>query len=868
MAMGYRATRGGIRATIELAIAAGVATLAWVNAFADGPQADAGALDEIIVTGTRTSGMAVMDSPAPVQILSAETLKAVSGNADLMSALAQVVPSLTMQAFGYDMSEQTLLAKLRGLSPNHVLVLVNGKRRHTTASLAVDGGSPYQGGAGVDLNFIPLDAIDHIEVLTDGAAAQYGTDAIAGVINIILKKNPSGGTLTGTYGEYGNTEGKTTDVSANSGFQPGTGAFLNVTGEVRNHGHSSVGAIDERLVNPANLDTYPNSNMANAPGYPYLNQGLGDGEQREKQAMLNSGVDFEGGAELYFFGSYGHKDAQAFQNYRLPNKANYIDPTTGETVYPYPFGFSPLEATDEDDFQTNLGIKGTTAGWNWDLTTGYGGDTVNLSTLNTYNTGYSSLNNVPSPTNIYDGRLRATQWTTTADVDRDVDVGWAGPLNVAFGAEYRRETYSIAAGAPISYLDGGASGYSGFTPSDAGSHGRNNEAVYLDLAAKPIDKLRLDAAVRSEHYSDFGSTTVGKLTGRYDFTPEIAVRGTISNGFRAPTLAEEYYTSTVVNTTTAFVQLAPNSAGGRLLGLGNGLQPEHSVNLSLGLVWRPTPGMNATLDVYQITVTNRIVGSGTIIGSEGGAIYSPVVNSAIVASGNPIDPSVVASGVTGVNMFANGIDTQTRGADLVFNFPVEYAFGKIDWSIGATYNRTIVTKYATTPASLAGGNPPIDELYDPAAYADLTTATPRYVVNLGALLTVGKFSANLVEKIYGPSSDYESDDADNGAGGPIPACVPGGGLFICPGGLEYFKDNVPVTAITDLDLSYQLSSRIKLSIGAINLFNKLPPHLNAQLTAHESNPYYGDSNNVIQYPIFTPYGINGGYYYGRVALSF
>jgi iron complex outermembrane recepter protein len=868
MAIAYRVRRNGGCASVKATVAASVAALAWVNAPADAPQSNAGTLEELIVTGTRTSGMAVMDSPAPVQLLSAESLKAVSGNADLMSALAQAVPSLTMQAFGYDMAEQTLLAKLRGLSPNHVLVLVNGKRRHTTANLAVDGGSPYQGGAGVDLNFIPLDAIDHIEVLTDGAAAQYGTDAIAGVINIILKKNASGGTLTGTYGEYGNAEGKTTDVSLNSGFQPEPGAYLNVTGEVRNHGHSSVGAIDERLVNPANLDTYPNSNMLNAPGYPYLNQGLGDGQTREKQVMVNSGVDFEGGAELYFFGSYGHKDAQAFQNYRLPNKASYIDPSTGDTVYPYPFGFSPLEASDEDDFQTDLGMKGTAGAWNWDLTTGYGADNVRQSTLNTYNTGYSSLNNVPSPTNIYDGRLRATQWTTTADFDRDFDIGWAGPLNVALGAEYRRDTYSTAAGAPISYLDGGASGYPGFTPSDAGSHGRNNEAIYLDFAAKPIDKLRLDAAVRSEHYSDFGNATVGKLTGRYDFSPEIAVRGTISNGFRAPTLAEEYFTSTVVNTTTAFVQLAPNSPGGRLLGLGNGLQPEHSVNLSLGLVWRPTPGLNATLDIYQITVTNRIVGSGTIIGSEGGAIYSPVVNSAIVASGNPIDPSVVASGTTGVNIFANGIDTQTRGADLVFNFPVDYAFGKITWSVGATYNRTIVTKYASTPASLAGGNPPIDELYDPAAYSELTTATPRYVVNLGALLTIGKFSANLIEKIYGPSSDYENDDGDNGAGGPFPACVPGGGLFICPGGFEYFKDNIPVTAITDLDMSYQLSSRVKVSIGGINLFNKLPPHLNATLTAHESNPYYGDSNNVIQYPIFSPYGLNGGYYYGRIALSF
>ncbi|MBS0420065.1 MAG: TonB-dependent receptor [Proteobacteria bacterium] len=812
--------------------------------------------------------MAVMDSPAPVQILSAEALRAASGNGDLMSTLAQIVPSLTMQAFGYDMAEQTLLAKLRGLSPNHVLVLVDGKRRHTTANLAVDGGSPYQGGAGVDLNFLPVDAIDHIEVLTDGAAAQYGTDAIAGVINIILKKSSSGGSVNASAGQYGNSQGRTYDASLNSGFEPGNGAYLNVTGEIRRHAHSNVSGPDQRLVNPDNLATYPNSNMVNAPGYPNLNQGLGDGQTLNRQALVNSGVTFGNGTQVYFSGTFAHKNAEAYQNYRLPSKAHYIDPVSGQTVYPYPFGFSPLEATSEDDFQTNLGIKGTTGTWNWDVTTGYGGDKVSLSTLHTYNTGYSSLYNVPSPTDIYDGRLQANQWTTTADFNRDIDLGWAGPLNVAFGAEYRHETYGIHAGAPISYLAGGASGYPGFTPSDAGSHSRNNEAVYLDLAAHPIEPLRLDAAVRTEHYSDFGHATVGKLTGRYDFTPAFALRGTVSNGFRAPTLAEEYYTSTVVNTTTAFVQLAPDSPGGRLLGLGNGLQAEHSVNFSLGMVWRPTPRMSATLDLYQITVTNRIVGSGQIIGSAGGTIYSPIVNDAIIASGNPIDPSVVASGTTGINIFANGIDTRTRGADLVFTFPVDYSFGKVTWSASATYNNTTVTKYATTPNSLAGGNPPIDELYDPTAYSDLTTATPKYTVNLGALFTVERFSANLLEKIYGPSSDYESDDGDNGQGGPFPACTARGGLFICPGGLDYYRNEIPVTAITNLDLSYQFSEHLRFSIGALNLFNKLPPHLNATILAHESSFYYGDSNSVIQYPIFSPYGINGGFYYVRIGATF
>jgi iron complex outermembrane recepter protein len=324
---------------------------------------------------------------------------------------------------------------------------------------------------------------------------------------------------------------------------------------------------------------------------------------------------------------------------------------------------------------------------------------------------------------------------------------------------------------------------------------------------------------------------------------------------------------------TAFVQLAPNSAGGKLLGLGNGLEPEHSVNLSLGAVWRPTPGMSTTLDVYQITVTNRIVGSGEIIGSSGGTPVSPVVNSAIVASGNQLDPTVAATGTTGINVFTNGIDTRTRGADLVFDFPVDYAFAKVNWSIGATYTDTTITKYASTPTALAGivNGLPTNELYDPEAYSDLTTANPKFVINLGALMTLGSWTVNLVEKIYGPSSEYENDDGDNGGTGPgtFPACVPKAGtLFICPGNFQYFKSSIGVTPITNLDIGYQFFNRLKVSVGANNLFNKFPPLLNPMLRAHEDSFAYGDAQGVIQYPPFSPFGINGGFYYAKVSCKF
>ena len=295
------------------------------HAFADSTGASSNLLDSVIVTGTRQTGMAVLDSPAPIQVLTAEALRAASGSPDLMSTISQLVPSLTLQTFGYDMSGQTLQARLRGVSPNHVLILINGKRRHTTANFSVVSGSPFQGGANVDLNFIPLDAIDHIEVLTDGAAAQYGTDAIAGVINILLKANPSGGSLNTAYGEYGTGGGKSNNASGNIGFAPTQSTYLNITADYKSHGRSFVGAIDERLINPANLSSYPNSNMLSVPGYPYINRIAGDGQIKQKTMLLNAGMDLQNGNELYFFASYGHKEAASFENYRLPEKAHYID---------------------------------------------------------------------------------------------------------------------------------------------------------------------------------------------------------------------------------------------------------------------------------------------------------------------------------------------------------------------------------------------------------------------------------------------------------------------------------------------------------------------------------------------------------------
>src|ERR1700678_3210401 len=379
--------RGG-RLISLLALLNSGTVLAQITA-ANTDTATAGGLDEIIVTGTRQSGLRAADSPAPIQIISAETLKLVAGNPDLLTALSQIVPSFIMQAFGNDLAGETLQAKLRGLSCNDVLVLVNGKRRHGTANIEIDPGDPYQGCAGVDWNFIPLDSIDHIEVLTDGAAAQYGTDAIAGVINIILKKNSSGGSVSGTYGNYMDGGGNTGDVSANAGFAPLENSYVNLTAEVHHHGDSNRGQIDPRVINAAQSGTYPNDNVVNAPGYPNLNGQEGDAAYELKIFSLNAGFDFGNGQEFYAFGTYGDKTAAAYQNYRTPSKVSYTDPA-GATTYPYPYGFDPQESTHETDYSMTGGFKGVIDRWNWDLSSTYGGDKPDIYTLNTINSAVYS----------------------------------------------------------------------------------------------------------------------------------------------------------------------------------------------------------------------------------------------------------------------------------------------------------------------------------------------------------------------------------------------------------------------------------------------------------------------------------------------
>ena len=776
-------------------------------------------VEAVIVTGTRRSGLKAVDSASPIQVLDSGSLER-TGQPDLIQAMAQNLPSFTAQAFGGDAANLTLSARLRGLSPNDTLVLINGKRRHTTANLAVLGG-PFQGGAATDLNFIPVAAIDHIEVLQDGAAAQYGTDAIAGVVNIILKKDSHGGGITATGGRYYDGGGHTGDVSVNLGLEPSERSFLNLSAESKYHGRSDRSSIDPRVVSAANMASMPN--LLLTPGYPYLNHIAGDAAYHIQLLSANTGVDLGNGTELYANGTYGKKTANAFENYRTPNRLPKL----------YPFGFSPEMAMDETDYGVSAGIKGTVGTWNWDLSTTYGKDKADIGVINSGN--ISLYNDTGStPFNFHAGEFIATQWTTNLDANREFAIGWATPLNLALGLEYRKDGYKIGAGDAASRYKEGSQSYPGFSLTDASDHSRNDKAVYIDLAGSPIANLKLDVAARYEKFSDFGSARVAKLTGRYDFSPAVAIRSTISNGFRAPTMAEQYYSATNVSPTSAFVQLAPNSAGAALVGI-NGLKPERSQNYSVGLVLHPLPKLTITADAYIINIHDRIVGSSSLYGS-GAAVNSAAVVAAIKANGNVLDPTVTQ---TGINIFTNAANTRNKGLELVLTYSSNLGdMGRVDWSAAGNYNRVEVTKINQAPPQLL---PQI--LLNLGAIASLVDSSPKTRLNLGALWKRDGWTVNLRESIYGPSAGYTTVN-----------------------GSLYFKNEIGTKGTTDLEVSKSITKALTLSAGANNLFNMYPDRNNAALIAAQNAAL--NTGAVNQYPSFSPFGINGAYYYARMNYAF
>jgi iron complex outermembrane receptor protein len=825
---------------------------------AQAQQSDAG-IETVIVTGTRATGLTISDSPAPIQVLGSQALQNV-GQPDIMQALSQNVPSFQAQSFGSDAAALTLSASLRGLNPNDTLVLVNGKRRHITANLQVDGGSAFQGSATTDLSFIPTGAIDHVEVLTDGAAAQYGSDAIAGVVNIITKKGDSGGNISLTGGQYYEGDGNTLAGYINKGFSFGHGGYLNVTAEERYHGFSRQGGADKRF---SNLDGSLKTGLPAqeaiftplSPGYPNMNNIYGDPQYKIYNAFADGGYDF-GDAQLYVNASYGHRNASAYENFRNTDKISGVT-STGVTVYPLQYGFSPREAVREDDYSIGGGFKGTTEGWNWDFSTNFGADKDLISTIHSANAQLYPVLQAQSATMVapqrdfYDGSYMASEWTSNADFSKNFDIGLASPVNAAFGAEFRQDTYGIGQGDPTSYYGAGAQSFTGYDATTAGNHTRSNYALYADIAADVIENLYIDIAGRYEHYTDFGVAEVGKVTARYDFTPEFGIRGTFSTGFRAPTLQEEFYNGTNVSPAFAQVQLGPNSPSAAVAGFGS-LKPELSHNYSVGFILHPMDQMQVTADAYEIDIAHRIVGSGFLLGSTLNpatgtqTVISQSILNSITAHGNTLDSGL---SYAGVQLFTNGVNTKTQGVEATATYASDFDdWGMVNWSAGLNYNNTSIGYIAPLPAQDVNVGTGQVALLSRNATSALTASTPKFKVVLGALWDMDAWTVNLRESLYGPTSQWVSLD--------------GSGQ-----GTNAVNTHTGTTPITDLDIGYKATEYLRLDIGANNLLSARPGKV-PNIPDGSGGVRPADGNNVYNEPNgFSPFGINGGYYYTRINIS-
>lgn len=910
---------------------------------------DANSNETVIVTGTRVQGMSAADSAAPITVLGSDSLTRGAGSADLRQALGQTVPSFNVESVGGDLANLSLSAALRGLSPNATLVMVNGKRRHGTGNLHVLGGA-FGGSAAPDISLIPTAAIDHIEVLTDGAAAQYGTDAIAGVVNIILKKKSSGGKAEITSGQNYSNEGQSYDVAFNMGMPLFDKGFVNVTVDKKFHNFTQNGGPDNRLIDAngnvvgeglignAAIQAAPTgsafgqvsagtkataANQAaagivpctggvciplaqrqNIPGYPRVNHISGDAEFNLTTAMVNAGYDISDNVQLYSFGSFGHRVAKAFENDRLPTQiiaapgsnqpcsatnlqgyntavaANGITPacaigvsngfsaagvaalgnnglnangqvissgqagtlyTPGELVFA-PQGFNPQEALKEDDYQYNAGVKFNVAGWDVDANLGYGKD---IDQIYVYNSGNRSLfiDTHTSPTNFYAGGFTASEFIGTIDATHAYNVGMASPLTVAVGAEAREDLYQIRQGDFASTYKEGSQSYPGFQSTDAGTHTRKNYAGYIDLALAPIPELQLDVAGRFEHYTDFGDAKIGKITARYDITPELAIRGTLSTGFRAPTLAEEFYSATNVTPTAATVQLPANSAAAKVIGIDN-LKPENSTQYSVGFVAHPLQDLSVTLDAYSIALGNRIVLTSTI-NNVGGAINSPKVTDAILAHGNTLDPTVAQSGVTA---FINGISTLTQGVDLTVNYPTDFGdYGLVDWTLAGNYTQTAISGVAPVPAALGNTGAALFNFSTLFAFAH---RAPQEKINLSANWSLDQFGVTLRETYYGPVHGFGTPN----------------------GGAPFFTENQAAVGITDLEVRYDVTEQLQFALGGNNIFgirpNTAPFVTNTPSATTGAAQLVNTGSNIDRNYIGSAYNPNGGYYYGRISFNF
>ncbi len=782
-----------------------IAALAPLGAHAQDtqPQAPAAELQTVVVTGTRSLNRRSLDSASPVDVIGTKELLS-TGSGELATVLSRLLPSMNFaRPSGADASDAVRPAQLRGLSPDQTLVLVNGKRRHSSAVVNVNG-TLGRGSAPVDLNAIPLAAIDHIEVLRDGAAAQYGSDAIAGVVNIILKKGADGGAAEVVYGQYDKGDGAQKTVRGSTGFKLGENGWVRV----------AVEAADTDATNRSFADPRP----AAGPRQGTVTQRYGDPDSRPRTLFVNSQFRINDDVDWYAFANYGERKTSSAATFRTA----FTDATRATLrTSLYPEGFSPLLDSKSVDSSLVTGLRGELAGWRWDASLNYGQNRFSLDVDNSVNYSLGAA----SPRSFYAGELTATQALANLDVARDFPVTFmSGPLTVAVGAEARHESYEIGAGEANSYIGSGAQGYAGFRPDNAGKNSRNNQSLYLNLEGDITKQLSGALAVRHEHYSDFGNANSAKASARYAFTPAFALRATASNGFRAPSLAQQFYTITttnslLVNGTSALVETGTfpvGSAAARALG-AQPLKAERARNLSIGAQWQPTRNWTTSVDLYRIDIDDRVVFSSNLQ-----LANAPALASALAAQGVYVGAA---------RYFTNAVDTRTKGVDIVSTYRLNLEQGaRADLTLAYNHNDNAVRKIAATPAVLAAQNL---LLVDRQTVSRLTVGSPKDKLSLSGDYTRGAWNGHAVVTRYGK--------------------------FTVPQNDATLDQTYEPQWVLDLAASMRIAQQWRLTAGIDNVTNRYPGQVTslANLNVNGTQPY----------SVWAPNGFNGRFFYVKAGYT-
>lgn len=784
-------------------------------------------LEDFVIVGSRKAQRSKYNSIAPVDVVKLSDVQLQVPQIGANELLSQLVPSFNAnRQSASDGTEHIDPASLRGLGPDQVLVLINGKRRHTTSLINYQN-TVGNGAVGTDLNAIPTSAIDRIEVLRDGASAQYGSDAIAGVINIILKKN-TGLTASSTGGVSKRNDGALFNINANYGLALNKDkGYLNFTFEANRRGttnrtqnHDLIifdqSALDNYFAyafteDPAASRAYDDAQLrAKGLTRDNFNFHVGDAKAINYQGFVNFGYQVSGKTELYAFTGVSVRNGTGYGFRRLPSETQNVVASI------FPNGFQPTLNSDILDYSVTAGLKQQLGGnWKLDISNTYGHNSFGYTVKNSNNSSMGAS----SPTQFDAGSHAFAQNTVNADISKSFESG-INTISLALGAEYRLEKYSITKGQDESWKlyttnpsgVAGAQSFPGFTPQNEVNANRNSTAAYADADISFDKNLLLAAAVRFENYSDFGSTLNGKLAARYNISNTFALRASASTGFRAPSLHQQYFSnfySDIAQDGSGIINkgIFPiNSAVAKAIGLPK-IKEETSVNYSAGFTAKPTNNFVITADAYLINIKDRIVITSSIS-----------------------DERIEALSVESGRFFTNAVDTRTKGIDLVATYAIPFSNTvKLDISLASNFNKTSITKFHF-PASLSANGLTQDDYFGPDQKSLIETNNPRSKHTFSANLGAGKFNF-LVRNIYWGKVTRD--------GFPF-------------GVVQVHKGKIT----TDFSASYKITKQVSFSAGANNIFDVFPDK-----QAYD-NSYFG----VFKYaPV--QMGVLGAFYYARLNVS-